>query len=87
MRADHCLDPVRTSLQCHADLTPQTFEWIANYCRPWPDFRTTHMCRDFSGLLNFVKAGQIPIERLTHGALVYPVLGPVVEGNIVVEAP
>ncbi|PYI28115.1 hypothetical protein BP00DRAFT_309233, partial [Aspergillus indologenus CBS 114.80] len=43
----HCIDSIRLSLQCQADLTLIPFKWVSGYLEPWPDFRTTHQCKNF----------------------------------------
>jgi len=68
------------SLQCNADLSLITFKWVENYSKPWPDFRTKHMCRNFAGLMEHIKSVQISDEVLWGGQLVHPVLGPII-GN------
>ncbi|PHH63510.1 hypothetical protein CDD81_5791 [Ophiocordyceps australis] len=32
---------------CNADVVLQTFDWIPNFHRPWPNFRIVHECANW----------------------------------------
>jgi hypothetical protein len=85
MFLEHCLDSIRMSLQCNADVSIVTFKWIANYSLPWPDFRTTHQCRNWDTLLDWVKERQV--DMTGEGKFFHPQLGLVTEENMQVLNP
>jgi hypothetical protein len=45
---------------CHADAGIVTAHWIEQRNRPWPDFNTKHVCKDFNGLLDWTRKNQLP---------------------------
>ncbi|RDA90672.1 hypothetical protein CP533_4675 [Ophiocordyceps camponoti-saundersi (nom. inval.)] len=47
---DHCLDSLRQYIMCNADLSIQTFDWIPNFHRPWPNFRIVHECANWEAI-------------------------------------
>jgi len=49
----HCIDSLRLSLQCSADTSLITFDWIEDYPIPWPNFSSTHKCRNWDKVLDF----------------------------------
>lgn len=72
--AAHCIDSIRLSLQCHADTSVIPFTWLPNYKLPWPDFRSTHKCRNFDDILAFAQENFFDAEK--HKDLfVHPELG------------
>ncbi|OJJ69570.1 hypothetical protein ASPBRDRAFT_45903 [Aspergillus brasiliensis CBS 101740] len=67
----HCIDSIRLSLQCQADLTLIPFKWVSGYLEPWPDFHTTHQCKNFEKIREWAAAEQPDLR----GKLVHPELG------------
>ncbi|KAB8246803.1 hypothetical protein BDV35DRAFT_353205 [Aspergillus flavus] len=53
LHLEHCFDYIRQAIMCNADLTPVTLTWYSSAQTFGPDFRTTHMCRDFEALLEW----------------------------------
>ncbi|EPS28978.1 hypothetical protein PDE_03924 [Penicillium oxalicum 114-2] len=53
LHLEHCFDYVRQAVMCNSDVTPVPLTWYPSSKKFGPDFRTTHMCRDFEGLLNW----------------------------------
>ncbi|KAI0895695.1 hypothetical protein F4806DRAFT_467652 [Annulohypoxylon nitens] len=47
---DHCLENLRQYVMCNADLSINTFEWIPNFRRPWPNFQVTHECANWDSI-------------------------------------
>jgi hypothetical protein len=47
---DHCIDNLRQTIMCYSDIT--TIPWKVNdrVHREFPDAHTTHICRDFDKL-------------------------------------
>ena len=73
MIRDHCIDMIRQSLQCHADISLVPFQWKPTMQAPWPNFSTMHQCRNFEKIQEW---GLAHGEKLA-GRLIHPLLGPV----------
>ncbi|KAK4083405.1 hypothetical protein Purlil1_10642 [Purpureocillium lilacinum] len=57
---DHCVDMLRESLMCTADITPYIFYDPLDKPRrrdPLPDWSATHTCRNFDAILRWNKDG------------------------------
>lgn len=52
---DHCIDSIRQSLMCSADITPLPFVWWRKYDQLMPASAVTHTCRDFSAIQDWAK--------------------------------
>ncbi|KAL1591915.1 hypothetical protein SLS60_011507 [Paraconiothyrium brasiliense] len=53
---DHCVDALRMSLMCSADVTPVTFiddSAVPQRRNSLPDFSTKHTCRNFEEIVNW----------------------------------
>jgi len=50
---DHCIELLRQSLMCTADVGLITFDWVADHRRPWPDFSTQHRCRNYDAIVDW----------------------------------
>ena len=61
------------SLQCHADTSLLTYKWVKDYGRPWPDFRSYHVCRDFEAIRAW--AAERFFDGHAPGLVVHPQLG------------
>lgn len=48
--ADHCIDDIRQSLMCHADLSVVTFDWQPGHRKPGPNFHLDQTCVDWDAL-------------------------------------
>ncbi|PQE07785.1 tat pathway signal sequence protein [Rutstroemia sp. NJR-2017a BVV2] len=70
---DHCIDTLRQTMMCHADISLLTYTWIDDYRWPWPRFEIDHECRSWEGVLNWTKSRYIP--RLLGPIVAHPVLG------------
>ena len=68
----HCLDIVRLSIECHADLSLMPLKWIEDWPLPWPVFQTTRQCRNWDGIVEWTQQNSIDVS----GRLVHPRLGP-----------
>ncbi|KAF7509683.1 hypothetical protein GJ744_007554 [Endocarpon pusillum] len=64
----HCIDSIRLSLQCHADLSLIGLRWIRDWPMPWPDFQTTHQCRNFDEIKAWAKE-RMPTEAQLSNAI------------------
>ncbi|KAI0855148.1 hypothetical protein F4860DRAFT_54287 [Xylaria cubensis] len=58
---DHCVEMLRQFVMCHADVTIVTAHWIEQRDRPWPDFNTKHVCRDFEKVLEWTNEHSKPV--------------------------
>ncbi|CAJ2508453.1 Uu.00g134790.m01.CDS01 [Anthostomella pinea] len=74
----HCIDSIRLSLQCHADLTFVPERWVDGWLEPWAVWKNKHMCRDFDAVHDWA------LENApdTAGKLYHPQLGKVVSGRL-----
>ncbi|KAH9917538.1 uncharacterized protein B0H18DRAFT_1034076 [Fomitopsis serialis] len=43
---DHCIEMLRQVLMCNADVGLITFDWVAGFDVPFPNFSTLHKCRN-----------------------------------------
>lgn len=62
MHVDHCLESLRLSLMCYADVTPVLAE--NNPMRPTGlqlDFNVHHKCRDFDKMIEYVQAHGVDV--------------------------
>ncbi|RYP57813.1 hypothetical protein DL769_009263 [Monosporascus sp. CRB-8-3] len=57
---DHCVEMLRQFVMCHAEVGLVTAHWIQQRARPWPDFNTKQICRDFDGVLKWTREHQLP---------------------------
>lgn len=47
---DHCINAIRESLMCSADITPNVFLWDDRVERVVPAFDVVHECKDFESV-------------------------------------
>lgn len=52
-RLDHCVEHLRQSIQCSADLTPLTYAYDEQSGIGTPIWTNKHTCRDFSRILSW----------------------------------
>ncbi|KAL7784671.1 hypothetical protein V8C37DRAFT_395429 [Trichoderma ceciliae] len=73
----HCIDSIRLSFECSADTSLITFDWIAGYPIPWPNFSTTHKCRDWDKLLDWARVEYEKMVTVSKegGGVNHPILG------------
>ena len=74
---DHCIDSIRQSLMCSADITPLPYVWWRKYNQLMPASAVTHTCRDFDALRDWAKehrAGAIDAFVQVHDPLGDPVI-------------
>ncbi|PTB48341.1 hypothetical protein M431DRAFT_100297 [Trichoderma harzianum CBS 226.95] len=58
----HCLESLRQSIMCHADITPAVWHWdysVANPVRNKPWLTVLHTCRDFDRIRDWAKKRKI----------------------------
>ncbi|CCM01727.1 uncharacterized protein FIBRA_03793 [Fibroporia radiculosa] len=59
---DHCLEMLRQNLMCHADIALITYDWVADFPKPFPDFSTVHQCRDFTKIQEWERANRVRVS-------------------------
>ncbi|KAL8667705.1 MAG: hypothetical protein Q9202_000560 [Teloschistes flavicans] len=80
----HCIEMLRQFVMCHADVGIITHRWVQGHPRPYPDFNTWHMCRDFEGVLAWTKERAVKEEE---GGVPEGWRWGVGEGDVVLERP
>jgi hypothetical protein len=55
LEPDHCIDALRQTLQCHADVTPLPFHVNRFNHHIVPELATRHTCRDFNKIRDWAK--------------------------------
>jgi hypothetical protein len=67
MHLDHCIEMIRQTIMCNADVTMITWDWVQGLKTPYPNFNTRHQCRNFQKILDWaVQAVHIPQSVLTR---------------------
>lgn len=51
--AHHCMNGIRQSLQCHADVTPQVFQYVPERDMVRSNFNVLHTCRNFDAVCGY----------------------------------
>ncbi|CCM06778.1 uncharacterized protein FIBRA_09077 [Fibroporia radiculosa] len=59
---DHCLEMLRQNLMCHADIALITYDWVAGFPKPFPDFSTVHQCRDFGKIQQWERENRVRVS-------------------------
>jgi len=57
---DHCVDSLRQSLMCSADISTLHFEWVPKYHRNYISAKATHTCRNFEKIRQWTKDKTVP---------------------------
>ncbi|KAI1185421.1 hypothetical protein F5B17DRAFT_32940 [Nemania serpens] len=70
----HCLDRVRQSLQCQADITIGTFTWGKHTTSPLGNLTAKHECVNWDSLITWSQGRSIDVFE--PGLLTHPTLGP-----------
>ncbi len=69
----HCIDSIRQSLVCHADIALHTYTWEDFQLVPYPDFKVDHECKNWDSIVNWTKKYAAP--SLGGSVLKHPVYG------------
>lgn len=67
---DHCIETLRLSLMCSADITPVLFVYNENGVRGFEaDFNIPNKCRDFNKIVDYVKENgvELHLQENEHG--------------------
>ena len=57
---DHCIDSIRQSLMCSADISPITWHWREDGFKQ--DMNNTHICRDFDAIMRWAEEHMVTRE-------------------------
>ncbi|KAJ0124502.1 hypothetical protein J7T55_005840 [Diaporthe amygdali] len=78
----HCLDSIRLSLQCHADMSVIPQRWAPGWIEPWAIWTNHHQCRNFEHVRDWARQNGLH----SPGQLTHPELGAVRNGKVNVSA-
>lgn len=53
MHLDDCIELIRQSIMCNADVVMITWDWVTKHTKPYPDFNTRHACRKFENIMDW----------------------------------
>ncbi|KAG2043235.1 hypothetical protein BDR03DRAFT_506103 [Suillus americanus] len=53
MYLDDCVELIRQSIMCNAEVAMITWDWVKNRTAPYPDFNTRHACRKFENVMDW----------------------------------
>ncbi|KAI1337285.1 hypothetical protein F5Y15DRAFT_425869 [Xylariaceae sp. FL0016] len=70
----HCLDTLRQSIMCRADLSPNTFHWIEGKRTPHSEFYSAHQCAKWDGVMDYLRENHVQVNA--PGVLNHPIYGP-----------
>ena len=77
---EHCIDMLRQSIMCHADIAPVTMRWGHTQPVPLANFSSPHQCANWADINDWAKTRSI--ENLTEpGYLMHPEFGIVYPKN------
>ncbi|KAF9229000.1 hypothetical protein BS17DRAFT_217046 [Gyrodon lividus] len=60
---DHCIENLRQTLMCAADVGIIPYQWVVGFDHPVPDFRTKHQCRNHEKVIEWGYAHEVHIPR------------------------
>ncbi|KAI0432185.1 hypothetical protein F5Y09DRAFT_166537 [Xylaria sp. FL1042] len=76
---DHCMDVIRQSIMCRADMSPMTFDWTLKSRVPEANFDTDHECINWNKVEAWLEERRVDIYA--PGILNHPVYGPSYPGG------
>ncbi|OAA40014.1 hypothetical protein NOR_06008 [Metarhizium rileyi] len=62
VHVDHCIETLRLSLMCYADVTPVLLMYDAEAGGRRTDFNTHHKCRNFQRILDYMDSHGVQVE-------------------------
>lgn len=77
--ADHCINDIRQSLMCHADLSVVTFYWHPEMRKPMPNFHIDQTCVNWDALDKW--ASKRSFSVFDQKTLVHPQLGKLLDSS------
>jgi len=63
---DHCIEVLRQSVMCHADISLLTWKWADVQEPPFADFHIKHECRNWDNILEWTKQHQAAEEAIVR---------------------
>ncbi|KAK2001891.1 hypothetical protein LX36DRAFT_652900 [Colletotrichum falcatum] len=70
---DHCIDNIRMTLMCKADISLGSYDWVDNNRRPLTNFHTEHSCYNWDLVNNWARDHSF--DMYDNTSLVHPFLG------------
>ncbi|KAG2127965.1 hypothetical protein DEU56DRAFT_915576 [Suillus clintonianus] len=67
MHLDHCIEMIRQTIMCNADVTMITWDWVQGHKIPYPNFNTRHQCRDYEKILDWASMHAVHIDKSEVG--------------------
>lgn len=83
--ADHCINDIRQSLMCHADLSVVTFYWHPEMRKPMPNFHIDQTCVNWDALDKW--ASKRSFSVFDQKTLVHPQLGKLLDSSLLPRFP
>ncbi|KZT37787.1 hypothetical protein SISSUDRAFT_819927 [Sistotremastrum suecicum HHB10207 ss-3] len=56
---DHCLNILRESVVCNADITPNVFQWNEEKKQIFPHFDSVHTCRNWESIMEWARGRKL----------------------------
>ena len=63
---DHCIEVLRESAMCQADISLVTWEWQPNRELPFANFNVKHECRNWGKIMEWTKQHQAPEDLIVR---------------------
>lgn len=60
---DHCLETIRLSIMCYADVTPVMLRYDRATGERQTDFNTHHKCRDFEKIMAYLQKNGVEVAN------------------------
>lgn len=72
---DHCIEMLRQVIMCNTDVNLIPTQWVHGRDRPYPNFNTKHVCRNYEAILQWAIEHQVQPGLMTKppGAIELPV--------------
>jgi hypothetical protein len=61
---EHCIDTIRQSIMCHADITPLVYQWDDGQKKMRIHGDVVHSCRDFDKIRDWSKEHSLMSQHL-----------------------
>lgn len=70
--ADHCANLLRQKLECDADMTIITYNWVKGHYMPHPNFNVQHKCRSYDAAKEWTLQRAINASSHEHNYFTRP---------------
>lgn len=71
---EHCLEALRESVMCHADLSIVTMRWGSHQAVPLANWGNPHVCKNWDAVVNWAKEHHVS-QLYEPGWLMHPKFG------------